>query len=95
MNVQLCQEATGEERVNNRVDLRQELTKHEHQFTPVWQSDGTLVDECNCGQERECEVSVLERFLHSCINVRSDYLREQQRSKSAAPKQDFARAIGR
>ncbi|MES1026710.1 ParB N-terminal domain-containing protein [Gloeocapsa sp. BRSZ] len=92
MSIQLCQEAAGEFRADNRVDLRQEPTKHEHQFTPVWQSDGTLVDWCHCGQERECDFSVLEKFLHCCIRVKSDYLRERDKSISVAQKQKFAQA---
>ncbi|MES1024904.1 ParB N-terminal domain-containing protein [Gloeocapsa sp. BRSZ] len=92
MNAQLCQEATGEERADNRVDLRQELTKHEHQFTPVWQSDGALVDECNCGVQRECNISILERFLQACISAENDYLQQRDKSKSIAQKQKFAQA---
>jgi len=92
MSTQLCQEAAGEFRADNRVDLRQEPTKHEHQFTPVWRSDGTLIDWCSCGQERECNVSVLERFLQACISAKNDYLRERDKSKSATQKQKFAQA---
>ncbi|MUL39542.1 ParB N-terminal domain-containing protein [Gloeocapsopsis dulcis] len=93
MSAQLCQEAAGEFRVNNRVDLRQEPTKHEHQFTPVWQNDGTLVDWCSCGQERECDVSILEKFFCSCISAKNDYLREGDKSRSVAQKQKFAQAV--
>jgi hypothetical protein len=92
MNAQLCQEAAGEFRVDNRLDSRQESIRHEHQFTPVWRSDGTLIDWCSCGQERECNVSVLERFLQACISAKNDYLRERDKSKSATQKQKFAQA---
>ncbi|MES1026670.1 hypothetical protein ABN584_27635 [Gloeocapsa sp. BRSZ] len=66
MNAQLCQEAAGEFRVDNRVDSRQESIRHEHRFTPVWRSNCTLIDWCPCGQERECDVSVLKKFLQNC-----------------------------
>lgn len=92
MSTQLCQEAAGEFRVDDCVDLRQEFTKHEHQFTPIWRANGTLIDWCHCGQERECNVSVLERFLQACISAKNDYLRERDKSKSATQKQKFAQA---
>jgi len=72
MSAQLCQEAAGEFRVDNRIDLRQEPTKHEHQFTPVWQNDGTLVDWCSCGQERECDVSLLFFTTGNFIGLLTD-----------------------
>ncbi|PPS41939.1 ParB N-terminal domain-containing protein [Chroococcidiopsis sp. TS-821] len=93
MNAQLCQEVTGEfRRVDSHLDSRQESTRHEHQFTPIWRANGTLVDWCYCGQERECNVSVLEKSLQNCISAKNDYLQQRDKSKSAARKQKFAQA---
>ena len=66
---------------------------HSHQFTPVWQSDCTLVSRCSCGEKRECNINELQELLRNCIIVRSEYLLKRDKSSSKSRQQEFARAI--
>ena len=76
------------ERVSSNCD-----SAHSHQFTLVWQSDCTLVSQCSCGEKRECNIKELRELLRNCIIVRSEYLRETDKSSSKSRQQEFARAI--
>ena len=55
-------------------DDKSEHSLHSHQFTPVWQSDCTVVSWCKCGEKRECNIQELRESLQSCIGLKAEYL---------------------
>ena len=65
---------------------------HSHQFTPVWQSDCTLISGCNCGEKQECNILELREYQRSCINVRAEYFLTRDKCSSKA-RHEFTRAI--